>query len=75
MGESRPDQPAADPRRSKLSPLQLAWKAYTRHTSGCPRCRTRDGGRCDEALRLWRAHRDRCDEAYAALTTQATNDR
>lgn len=79
MDERRPEPPAADPGLSKLSPLQLAWRDYSSHTAGCPRCRTTDGGRCDEAARLWTAHRDLCDQAYAALAaeraSQAMNGR
>jgi hypothetical protein len=71
MGESRPTDPATDPARpTGLSPLQQAWKDYTSHTAGCPRCRTTDGGRCADAARLWAAHRDLCDQAYAALAAE-----
>jgi hypothetical protein len=71
MGESRPEPPAVDPALpAGLSPLQKAWAAYDRHTVGCDDCRTVGGVRCDEAGRLWRAHRDLCDEAYAALAAE-----
>lgn len=74
MDERRPDSiPVTPPRRvtpkASLSPLQKAWAAYRQHTTGCPDCRTTDG-RCDEAARLWRIHRDLCDEAYRALAAQ-----
>lgn len=65
MGEGRPDNTPADPGR--LSPLQRAGLDYRRHTAGCPSCRTTDGGRCEEAARLWSLHKTLCDEAYAAL--------
>ena len=71
MGERSPEPPAAErARTAKLSPLQRAWVAYREHTAGCDRCRTVDGGRCEEALRLWRAHRDLCDAAYVALAAE-----
>ena len=70
MGERRPDSPPADPGAVRLSPLQRAWRDYTSHTAGCPRCRTTDGGRCNEAARLWSVHRDLCDAAYAALAAE-----
>ena len=70
MGESRPADPAADPPRAGLSPLQQAWAAYRDHTAGCEQCRAADGGRCEEALALWRRHRDLCDAAYTALAAE-----
>jgi hypothetical protein len=45
------------------------WRDYQRHTAYCSSCRS-GGVRCDEAGRLWRAHRDLCDEAYAALAAE-----
>lgn len=65
--QSHTDSPPAG--IARLSPLQEAWADYTGHTAGCPRCRTTDGGRCDEASRLWQAHRDLCDEAYRRLSS------
>ncbi|MFF9176006.1 hypothetical protein [Streptomyces sp. NPDC014793] len=71
MGESRPEPAAAEPSRlAKLSPLQRAGAAYRDHMAGCDRCRTTDGGRCDEALRLWRVHGELCDAAYVALAAE-----
>jgi hypothetical protein len=70
MGERRPDSPPADPPgEAGISPLQAAWRDYQRHTAHCSSCRS-SGVRCDEAGVLWRAHRDLCDEAYAALTAE-----
>jgi hypothetical protein len=70
MGESRPEPPAVDPALpTGLSPLQTVWRDYQRHTAHCSSCRS-SGVRCDEAGRLWRAHRDLCDEAYAALAAE-----
>jgi hypothetical protein len=71
MGESRPTPPAADPPgQAGLSPLQKAWAAYQRHTTECDDCSTVGGVRCEDAGRLWRAHRDLCDVAYAALAAE-----
>ncbi|WP_432027485.1 hypothetical protein [Streptomyces sp. 1222.5] len=71
MGESRPEPPAADAsRKAELPPLQRVWADYRRHTVGCERCRAADGGRCEEALTLWRRHRELCDEAYTALAAE-----
>ncbi len=71
MDERRPDTPAANPSRpATLSPLQRAWRDYQRHTANCAQCRTKAGGRCEEALDLLRAHRDECDAAYRRLTDE-----
>jgi hypothetical protein len=70
MGESRPDDPAADPGVSELSPPQKAWIAYQRHTGSCDLCRERGSGRCATAGELLKIHGDRCDEAYAALAAE-----
>ncbi|MFJ3812310.1 hypothetical protein ACIPWE_38845 [Streptomyces sp. NPDC090073] len=68
MGERRPEPAAGQPPgTAKLSPLQQAWAAYRKHTAGCEQCRAADGGRCEEALALWRRHLELCDEAYTAL--------
>ena len=71
MGERRPEPPAATPpRKLKLSHLQQAWAKYRRHTKACEQCRAADGGRCDQALVLWRRHHELCDEAYRALAAE-----
>lgn len=73
MDEPRDQPPEADTPQpatataTRLTPLQEAWVAYKAHTASCPRCRTEHGGRCEEASRLWRAHRDLCDDAYRQL--------
>jgi hypothetical protein len=70
MVERRPDSPPADPPgEASVSPLQQAWRDYQHHAAYCPSCRS-SGVRCEEAGRLWRAHRDLCDEAYAALAAE-----
>ena len=68
MGESRPDSPASEPGRR--TPLQTAWADYQNHTADCECCRTKGGGRCEEAALLWSMHRDLCDAAYAALAAE-----
>lgn len=67
MAERRPDARAADPRPARLSPLQQAWADYQCHTASCARCRIANGGRCEEAIGLWRTHQELCDEAYRRL--------
>ncbi|MFF0777119.1 hypothetical protein [Streptomyces sp. NPDC003720] len=74
MDERRPGSiPVTPPRPvsgAKLSPLQRAGAAYRDHMAGCRDCRTTDGGRCEEALRLWRIHGELCDAAYAELAAE-----
>ncbi|MFG2352555.1 hypothetical protein [Streptomyces sp. NPDC048521] len=73
MDERRPEPAAADQSvRAELSPLQQAWAAYRTHTAGCLVCRSVDGGRCEEALGLWRVHRDECDAAYRRLADEVS---
>ncbi|MET7429660.1 hypothetical protein ABZT16_11760 [Streptomyces flaveolus] len=73
MDERRPDTSAVDPSvRAELSPLQRAWAAYRDHTARCKICRSVDGGRCETALVLWRAHQDECDDAYRRLADEVS---
>ena len=72
VDEPRDQQPHTDSPPAGiagLSPLQRAWAAYKLHIADCMRCRTSDGGRCEDAVRLWQAHRDLCDEAYRRLSS------
>ncbi len=52
------------------SPVQLAQGAYSRHVSGCPKCRDVDRDRCGDGQRLWRAWEGACDDAYRQLAEQ-----
>lgn len=53
----RPPPPGSRPRlipsiAGRLSPVQQAWSDYVRHGLSCGRCRSLDGGRCDESAQL-----------------------
>lgn len=46
----------------RLSPVQQAYSAYTRHAIGCPDCRDVDHT-CEIAEALWRTYREVGDAA------------
>jgi len=74
MDERRDEQPPPVTRppviastASRLSPLQEAWSAYVGHATHCPKCRSRDAGRCDTAEQLYRAYDEQGDSATRRL--------
>jgi hypothetical protein len=53
-----------------LSLPQQAWGRYVGHATTCPRCRSHDAGKCDDAERLHRAYLDISDDAFEQLADE-----
>jgi hypothetical protein len=53
-----------------LSLPQQAWGRYVGHATTCPRCRSLDAGKCDDAERLHRAYIDISDDAFEQLAEE-----
>jgi hypothetical protein len=63
MADRRGEQSAAEsatalPRqiRAGLSPVQVAYAAFTDHFMGCSHCRDVDRGYCTEGERMWQGY-------------------
>ena len=76
MSESRDDPPTPASRRdliastTRLSPVQEAYGASTRHALGCPKCRDIDRDRCSEGDKLWNDYLAISDQAYRRLARE-----
>jgi hypothetical protein len=76
MNERRDPQPdpGSDGRivsaAGRLTPIQQAWSDYVTHGLKCPRCRSIDAGKCDDAERLHRAYQEQGDQAYQRLADE-----
>ena len=54
----------------RLSPVQQAWSNYVGHGLSCASCRSLDGGRCSESVRLHGIWQDADKAAYERLTEE-----
>lgn len=76
MSDSRDDPPTPASRpdliasTTRLSPVQEAYGASTRHALGCSKCRDIDRDRCSTGDDLWNAYLEISAQAYRRLARE-----